>query len=909
VVVEEYDSLILLRSATDAPPDGVAELAGFLADETARGVFTIVVGAGGVNAALWTRLGTVLDSLCERGVTTIRLVLPGAGAERPDRPAAAQRIADAWGVEVVAPEAGVMIVPGGSLFARGPVAPGHGWRSFTPGARPAPLGPRVPAPLWQPALTRLPGRTAGGWVVEQVPAGILVRPAQARGARAGDLCFAVPVDDHHLAVLVDTGEAFGDMDIPAGDIAGLLAALPGPTRSAVRLAPCGPVDLLPVAQDTAERLGAEVEVLTGLPLIVGAAAEPVVRPVLVGAGAEPTWAPFVEAVACRPYGADGRNIVSPPRLVRWRSPVPDAGRTGEGAVPLSDRWQVSVTRAGLVVGPRGEVPALAGRPVSSMQLAVEVDLRSAPADDALFAGLSRLLSALGTGVGEFVTLYRVLPSHRSDDQDFRLLRLAIEHGVSLAEPPPAETPQVPASPNVRTGAIPRAGTAREVTGRPAARPPAVRAGSTAPAARGFTTPAIDGSTMPVADSTHQPTPVVPPASAGERPARPGHAGRTPHDGGRKLLPPSPGKVPPTSGTPTTPRSPGTAAEIAAEPPTSVAPPAPPAPSAAPPAPAARSAPAGPSPRGPAGSPSAAAPPGEVGPPSTPIPPSSGPVVSSTPRSAPSTAVRPETDAARESRPRTKSVRRSTEAERADFRSLAQPVWERHSASVNRAMTRMPALRGTQVDAARTDLVAVHIYLSGGHAELNRRPEEHAPGIPACYSACLAAGLCRLPSYRGVAVHGGLPADGGLERYVPGAMLREQGPVSALPIGVAAGLTAATGGYVIWSATGRRVRPLLGAAPDEVVFPPGTAFRVLDVRSTGPAPIVLLSEVLGGGPGIDDRPGGLCDADRATLERLDEALRREKLPAGGTSLATWPARCAEPLDEGTGQHGAPSASAI
>jgi hypothetical protein len=210
---------------------------------------------------------------------------------------------------------------------------------------------------------------------------------------------------------------------------------------------------------------------------------------------------------------------------------------------------------------------------------------------------------------------------------------------------------------------------------------------------------------------------------------------------------------------------------------------------------------------------------------------------------------------------------------------------------------MPALRGAQVDAARTDLVAVHIYLSGGEDELASRTPRDGTDVPGSYLACLASGLCRLPSYRGVAVRGGLPG-GALGRFLPGTVLREPGPVSALPIGVAAGLSAAAGGYVIWSSTGRRVRPLLGSAPgaasDEVVFPPGTTFRVLDVRSAGPAPIVVLTEVTGAGPETG-RPDALDDADRATLERLDEALRRQVPSPGGTSLDAWPARCVEPLD--------------
>lgn len=885
VVVDEYDGLTLLRSSPDAlpKPDGVAELARFLGGEKANDVFTVVVGADDATAGLWARLGTVLDSAREQGATTVRLALSGAGRPRPDRPALAQRIADAWSIEVIAPDAGVVIVPGGSLFAIGAGAPVRGWRSFTPGAEPAPLGRRSPEPHWQPALARLPAGTVGGCVVEQIPAGLLVRSAQAPRARAANLCYAVPVDNDHLTVLV--GAADGDAGIPAADLAALLAALPETIRAAARLAPCGPVDLLAVGQDTAEILGADVEVLTGLPLVVGTDTEPVVRPVLIGADAEPTWVPFVEAVLCRPYGAEGTDRVPAPQLARWRSPVAGTDHPEPGAIALSDRWQVSVTRAGLAVGPRGEAPAFAGRPVSPEQLAIEVNLRGEAADDALFADLSRLLTELGTGVRGFVTLHRVVPAHASGEEDFRLLRLAIEHGVSLVEPQPVETPPAPVASIVRTVAIPRASRPQGATAESSARPAAVGPDSAAPRTDESAVPQTTG-------SAHRPEPVEPPSSPDVRPVRAHEAapsGPPRERGGAEPPLPSLGRIPltPVSGRSTEPSpSSGTAAESAlppVSPPATPATPSTPAKPAEPVAPATAASLAGTAPVDP---PDAAEPP--PAPPAPPAPVGPAPAAASAP------PVRPRT------KPVPGPARRSSEKERAEFRSLAQPVWERHSATVNRAMTRMPALRGPQVDAARTDLVAVHLYLSDSHGELTP-PGEATPddaGLPGCYTACLASGLCRLPSYRGVAVRGGLSAGEGIERFVPGSVLREPGPVSALPLGVAAGLSAAAGGFVIWSSTGRRVRPLLGSVPglaaDEVVFPPGTGLRVLDVRSAGPAPIVLLSEVLGSGPAADDRRGGLDDADRATLERLDEALRRQAPSSGGASPTTWPTRCAKPL---------------
>ncbi|MEV0405348.1 hypothetical protein [Actinoallomurus sp. NPDC050550] len=964
VVVDHYDNLILLRSSPSTPPhpDGVAELARFLrGDEDGRSVFTIVVGAEGADAGLWRRFAAVLDSLRDRGITVIRLALSGAGADHPGRPALAQRIADAWGIEVIAPEASVLIVPGGSLFALGAEGADGGWRSFRPGAEPTPLGLRSPAPRWQPTFTRLPGRTAGGYVVEQVPAGISVRSAKAARTSRGDLSYAVPVDKAHPTVIVDVLQPSGEPPVPAEDIAALLAALPDATRSEVRLAPCGPADLLPVGQDAAEILGAEVEVLTGLPLLTGADSEPEVRPVLIGADSEPTWAPFVEAVACRPYAADGSAPA--PRLVRWRSPLSGIRRRDSAAVPLSDRWQVCVTRAGLAVVPCGDEPPVAGRPVSAEQLAVEVNLRGAAADETLFTNLSQLLSEIGTDAREFVTLHRVLPPGDNGEDDFRMLRLAIEHGVSLAEPPPAETASPPATPNVRTVAAPRARASSEPAAAPAVHPPETADGLPAYVTSQFTaltpgipSPARPASRAPVAPGSGD---LAGPTSSGPFGPGGGTAGFGADGPAGSAAPPGrdfagtsgPNSAPEPTGTPgagltnepawETPRGPERWGNPGKIPPAPVTPREPAAP--VPPAQDAERArdarPSAPSVAAP-GAPGAPGAPDETMPPAAPRtsesltspwesgsatrptsaepsaprasanrPASTRPPASPTSSTSPGPAVpgaastadeRPgPVSAAPGERPRsvTKSVRRSTEAERAEFRTLAKPVWERHSAAVNRAMTRMPALRGPQVDAARTDLVAVHLYLSGGLDELG--PRDAADGVPDGYIACLGSGLSRLPSYRGVAVRGGL-SDGDLTRFVPGGIVREPRPVSALPIGAADGLPTAAGGYVIWSSTGRRVRPLLGAAPgaasDEVVFPPGAVFRVLDVRSAGQAPTVLLVEVVGGAS-AEDRPGGLSGADRAALDRLDEALRRHASQAdGGTAArrANWPPRCEVPL---------------
>jgi hypothetical protein len=133
------------------------------------------------------------------------------------------------------------------------------------------------------------------------------------------------------------------------------------------------------------------------------------------------------------------------------------------------------------------------------------------------------------------------------------------------------------------------------------------------------------------------------------------------------------------------------------------------------------------------------------------------------------------------------------------------------------------------------------------------------------------------------------------------VLRTPEPVSALPADSA--WPAATTRYALWSFTGRRVNPLLSGtteatptAPDEIVFGPGTAFRVLDVREVGGSALVLLRELLPAAirTAASAPPDGPEDQDRAVLARLTEALE-QRVPAGSRGRAAhWPERCSGPV---------------
>jgi hypothetical protein len=120
---------------------------------------------------------------------------------------------------------------------------------------------------------------------------------------------------------------------------------------------------------------------------------------------------------------------------------------------------------------------------------------------------------------------------------------------------------------------------------------------------------------------------------------------------------------------------------------------------------------------------------------------------------------------------------------------------------------------------------------------------------------------------------------------PGQLLRDPAPVSGVPLDPVGKTGVAGAGYAILSVTGRRTRQLLDEG-DEIVFPPGTAFMVLDVRTDGAVPLVLLRQL----PGKEGAASVLEDVDDTALTRLDQALAGRRAPGEGT----WPDRCAGPV---------------
>ncbi|MGW3151748.1 hypothetical protein ACWDG1_45550 [Streptomyces sp. NPDC001177] len=923
--MEEADGVRLIRSAYEEAPD-----TGGLPWRSLRGepgTVTLLVGpiAAGT-PMLWPRLGELLDLLAADGVTGIRLALAGAGASQPDRPPLAQRIADGWELEVTATDGTVVVVPDGSLFADGDGSgPCRGWSRFTPGAEPVLIGLRHPAPAWQAAFNRLPASVDGDCEVDGIPAGALVRSRHDPRQRPGHLAYAVAPDARRPVILIGSPRG---RDVPADAVAALLATLPAGTRAEVRLAPGSHRDVLPVAQEVSDLLGTEVEVLTGVPRIAGDGGRGrEVRVTATDASSTPTWRPAVEAVRCHPaHPRTGRAV--PPRPVGLRSPLVGVKLSARGSIDLSDRWRLTLTRAGVVLENR-EQPAArpAELPVDPERFIIDASMTGGMSDPSLLRACERLLSDLDPDLRAYAELR--VPALSGDElRDAR--RMAVRHRVALA---PARHPlRAPReAPAQRTAPQ---GPSSRPRGPGRARPGAERPWATAAvpdgaesAAHGLDdgqrasapsltagTPTATAARPPAATATPAPSPQL---RADGRPLDPGSAPVTPRQ--PVPSPPAPAAEEPAASPP--PSRPWTG-PIPRQSPVSTRVPTP-----------SQTRPAEPTPESgnntvPKGTPSPARPtasaqPHNPGPPSQhegqqPAVPAPVAARSPAPGKAPGPRRGPSRPAAASNpstpfRPLTELRTPPTEEDRAAFRKLVGSVWDRHAAAVNGALTRTPGMRGIRQDEALSELIAVHLYLTSDPGPLSAQALNLALRtgddslLP--YAVCLAAGLRRLPSFRGAAVRGSVDGASHLpEDPVPGTVLRDAAPLGALPV-----KAARTGSpeirYAVWSLTARRARPLLGTATpdmpaDLVLFPPGTSFDILETSTAqGGVPLVLLRELPGPVEAHRAHPDTSQEARQAALTRLKEALGQ--LPArqpepGRPTGRPWPKHCADP-------HGDPLAS--
>ncbi|MEU0546534.1 hypothetical protein [Micromonospora sp. NPDC005979] len=721
------------------------------------------------------------------------------------------------GVELLAPDGPVVVVPNGTWYAAGGTG-AWGWRSFSGGGDCPVSANRCPTPAWEPCLPDRP-MNLGRLVADPVPAGLLLRSATSAPAAAGDPAYRVPVDPRGPTLVL---RHVGRPAVDAADVALLFAGLPAhfPVRVEAALLDTSEVVPEPAWLDTlAALLGdarppepAPTEPMRhGAPAIMEGwrrtgdrlyrhrtverlLAEVVPMGVLLrrDGGYASTDLAFVDPV-------EGRLVLARETSPALREAVRRVWDGPGGPTPASEPASEPTVEPAAEPAPEPvaepAVPARRARPAwaNSATLTLPLPLRPvAPA--------AAQVPASTTGP---VARTVVAPPPVA-------LTTAVASAAPPSSPPPAATAPKPAAvPPVAPPASP-----------PVAAPPPV-----------LPVPDVAPPVLPVPDVA-PPVPPVPPVP--------------------EVAPPVPALAPPVP---------------ALAPPVQViAPPVPPV--SAPPDPSPVPSPAERPAHGTSVPPLSVAGLGPIpamrtisGPDVTEAPP-----VEEVPRWIPASG--------------TAVVDRPSTAEEQTALAAALGVAYHDSITlVNAALAASPALRQEIAPAEKSDLVAVRAYLRTSAATVNAAlrtgQDIDTPG----FLPCLVSGLRRLPPYRRAVVGQGRLGVPARRLYPEGTTLVEPAfrSVSASMDVCADG---ADVDFVVLSRTARQIG-LLGEHGDldEAVFLAGTRFKVLAVddepggdRGALPGTAVLLRELL---PGDTGSGRGLDDDDRAALRRLQRALDRRR----------------------------------
>ncbi|MCH0567241.1 hypothetical protein [Streptomyces sp. MUM 2J] len=228
--------------------------------------------------------------------------------------------------------------------------------------------------------------------------------------------------------------------------------------------------------------------------------------------------------------------------------------------------------------------------------------------------------------------------------------------------------------------------------------------------------------------------------------------------------------------------------------------------------------------------------------------------------------------------------RGTDREREWMRRTFSAQYHAVAGTVSRVMSESPGLRGGgrgEASEALTDLAAVRLYLSGDHAQVNEAVRSAVVGPHIPLARCVAAGLRRLPSYRGAALLRARASAVEREWYRQSRLVTEWAFCSAYSV-PHPGPEDATD-FLIWSMTARRTNLIDPSEPYRVVFLPGTTFKVLR-PSDGEGPVMMRelspSEIASDGK-VDVQQVPLDEIALDGLERAAGALRaNDSASAGG-----------------------------
>ncbi|GGS99408.1 hypothetical protein [Streptomyces cinerochromogenes] len=227
-------------------------------------------------------------------------------------------------------------------------------------------------------------------------------------------------------------------------------------------------------------------------------------------------------------------------------------------------------------------------------------------------------------------------------------------------------------------------------------------------------------------------------------------------------------------------------------------------------------------------------------------------------------------------------------EREWLRGAFRQQYNDGAGAVARLLSEVPGLRGTAqtpTEDVLTDLVAARLYLRGDSALLDRQVRAATVGPHIPLARCVAAGVRRLPSYRGATVLRAALGGAEWDWYRHRTLVTEWAFCWALT--AAAPELPGDTDILIWSMTARRTALLAPDQPARVLFLPGTTFKVLAVRD-GDRRAVLLRELSASEISADGRVDtGRTALDDMALSGLEQADRSWQAAEPGTASGFTP----------------------
>ncbi|MFF4903037.1 hypothetical protein [Streptomyces sp. NPDC001068] len=433
------------------PPLGLTRLADRLGPTRPNEAVVLVGAPVGEDGAeeLCRLLTPVLDASPDTRPRLLTLVMSEGADEAGGRPSAARLICERWGYDVLAPAGPALVTADGALFSPGPTHASGGWWHFSPGSLARHVSSHLPVPAWETATRRVGRQTVAGHVVEPVAAGLAVRPVGPASPAVQARLQAVPPERDRPQLILTSPE------IPAAAVAVVMAALPEDVRGSLRLVSLAGRPVSRTAQEAADLLGCDVQVMVGAPvrrtvdLADGApAADAATDQYLLDSAGRPAWRPFAQTVVHASATArDGGSV----RVTQWRVPPVLCEGNGPDALALGRHWKAAVTPAGLWIGPRAAEPPLLAvtRPVRADSVALDIGVPHQVLDDTPWDSLWPELDTLLTQLEPEVCMRAVIHVHGflGAEPRRRLLELTLRHGLpqmgreSLHRAPDAATRQ------------------------------------------------------------------------------------------------------------------------------------------------------------------------------------------------------------------------------------------------------------------------------------------------------------------------------------------------------------------------------------------------------------------------------------------------------------------------------------